>query len=83
VKHRVVGLASGILNGGKNIFSLQEAVISKDLFKGSPASQEIQYIGYTQTKAPNAGAAAALSLFHRNSLQPFDGHQLQVYDGLI
>ena len=82
MQHRVVGLASGILNGGENIFSFQEGVVSKDLFEGSPASQEIQDIGYPQTKTPNAGAAAALSFFHRYSLQPLDAPKMEVYDGL-
>ena len=82
MKHRVVGLASRIFNGGKNVFSLQEGVISKNFFEGSPAGQEIQDVRNAQTKTPNAGAASALSFFHRNSLQPFDAHKLKVYDVL-
>ena len=82
MKHRVVGLASRIFNGGKNIFSLQEGVISKNFFEGSPARQEIQDVGNAETKTPNAGAASALSFFHRYSLQPFDAHESEVYDGL-
>jgi hypothetical protein len=78
----VVGLASGILNSGENILSLQEGVISKNFFERSPTSQEIKDIGNSEAKAPNAGAASALSFFHRNSPQPFDAHKLQVYDGL-
>jgi len=81
VNHRVVGLASRVFNGGKNIFSFQEGVISKNFFEGSPARQEIQDIGNAQTKTPNAGAASALSFFHRYPLQPFDAHKLEVYDG--
>jgi len=81
VKHRVVGLASRILNGGKNIFSLQEGVIRKNFFEGSPARQEVQDVGNAETKTPNAGAASALPFFHRNSLQAFDAHKLEVYDG--
>jgi len=82
VKHRVVGLASGILNSGQNILSLQEGVISENLFEGSPANQELQDIGNSEAKTPNAGAASALSFFHRNSLQPLDAHKLKVYDVL-
>jgi len=82
VKHRVVGLASRIFNGGKNVFSLQKGGISKNFFKGSPARQEIQDVGNAETKTPNAGVASALSFFHRYSLQPFDAHELEVYDGL-
>ena len=82
MNHRVVGLAGRVFNGGKNVFSLQEGVISKNLFKGSPASQEIQDVGNAETKSPNAGAASALSFFHRYPLQPFDAHKLEVYDGL-
>ena len=82
MKHRVVGLASCIFNGGKDIFSLQEGEISKNFFKGSPARQEIQNVGNTKTKTPNAGAASALSFFHGYSLQPLDAHELEVYDGL-
>lgn len=78
----MVGLASGILDSGGNILSLQEGVISKNFFEGSPASQELQNIGNSETKTPNAGAASALSFFHRNSLQPFAAHNLKVYDGL-
>jgi hypothetical protein len=78
----VVGLASRIFNGGKNIFSLQEGVISENFFEGSPARQEIQDVGNAETKTPNAGAASTLTLFHRYSLQPFDAHQMEVYDGL-
>jgi hypothetical protein len=77
----VVGLASRVFNGGKNIFSLQEGVISKNFFEGSPPSQEIQDVGNAETKTPNAGAASALSFFHRYPLQPFDAHKLEVYDG--
>ena len=65
MNHRVVGLASRVFDGGKNIFSLQEGVISKNLFEGSPARQEIQDVGNAQTKSPNAGAASALPFFHR------------------
>ena len=75
-------MASGILNSGENILSLQEGVISKNLFEGSPACQEVQDIGNAETKTPNAGAAFALSFFHPNSLQPFDAHKLKAYDGL-
>lgn len=82
VKHRVVGLASSILNSCEDILSRQKGVIGKNLFEGSPASQELQNIGNSETKTPNAGAASALSFFHRNSLQPFDAHNLEVYDGL-
>ncbi len=81
MKHRVVGLASRVFNSGKNIFSLQEGVISKNFFKGGPARQEIQDVGNAQTKTSNAGAASALSFFHRYPLQPFDAHELQVYNG--
>jgi len=82
VKHRVVGLARRIFNSGKNIFSLQEGVISKNFFERSTARQEIQHVGNTETKTPNAGAASTLAFFHRYSLQPFDAHKLAVYDGL-
>src|SRR5208282_2641943 len=81
VNHRVVGLAGRILNGGKNVFSLQEGVISKNFFGGSPARQEVQNVGNPETKTPNAGAASALAFFHRYSLQPFVAHKLEVYDG--
>jgi hypothetical protein len=77
----VVGLASRVFNGGKNIFSLQEGVISKNFFKGSAARHKIQDVGNAETKTPNAGASSALSFFHRYSLQPFDVHKLAVYDG--
>jgi hypothetical protein len=78
----VVGLASRIFNGGKNIFSIQEGVIRENFFEGRPARQEIQDVGNAETKTPNAGAASTLSFFHRYSLQPFDAHKLEVYDGL-
>ncbi len=78
----MVGLASGILNSGKNILFLQEGVISENFFEGSSTRQEIQDIGNSQTKTTNAGTASALSFFHRNSLQPFDAHRIKVYDGL-
>jgi len=77
VKHRVVGLASRIFNGGKNIFSLQKGVISENFFERGLARQEIQNIGNAETKTANAGAASALSFFHRYSLQPFDAHKLE------
>ncbi len=78
MKHRVVGVASRIFNGGKNIFSLQEGVISENFFEGGSARQEIQDVGNSQTKTPNAGAASALSFFHRYSLQPFDARKWAV-----
>jgi hypothetical protein len=78
----VVGLVGRIFNGGKNIFSLQKGVFSKNFFEGSPARQEIQDIGNSQSKTPNAGAASALSFLHRYSLQPFEAHKLEVYDAL-
>ncbi len=82
MKHRVVGLASRIFNGGKSIFSFQKGVISKNFFERGPARQKIQDIGNAETKTPNAGAASALSFFHRDCLQPFDAHKFGVFDGL-
>jgi hypothetical protein len=76
VKHRVVGLEGRIFNGGENIFFLQEGVISKNFFEGSPARQEIQDVGNAETKTPNAGAPSALRFVHRYSLQPFGAHKL-------
>jgi len=82
MKHRVVGPASRVFNGSKNILSLPKGVICKNFFEGGPARQEIQGIGNAEAKTPNAGAASALSFFHRYSLQPFDAHKLEVYEGL-
>jgi hypothetical protein len=82
VQHRVVGLASRIFNGGKNIFPFQEGVISENFFEGSAARQEFQDVGNAETESPNAGAASALSFLHGYPLQPFDAHKLEVYDGL-
>jgi hypothetical protein len=78
----VVGLASRIFNGGKNIFSLQEGIICEDFFIGSPAGQEIQDVENAETKAPNAGAASAISFSHRYSLQSFVAHKFEAYDGM-
>ena len=50
MKHGEVGLASCIFNGGKNIFSLQEGIISENFFIASPARQEIQDAGNAETK---------------------------------
>jgi hypothetical protein len=82
VEHGVVGLASRIFNGGKNIFSLQEGIIGQDFFIRSPTRQEIQDVGNAETKTANAGAASALSFFHRYSLQPFVAHKFEAYDGM-
>ena len=82
MEHGVVGLASCIFNGRKNIFSLQEGIISEDFFIGSPARQEIQDVGNAETKTPNAGAASALTIFHRYSHQPANAHTLEVCDSL-
>ncbi len=79
VKHQVVGLARRIFSGGK---TLHEGAIRNNLFERSTARQQIQHVGNTETKTPNAGAASALSFFHRYSFQPFDAHKLEVYDGL-
>jgi len=78
----VVGLASRIFNGGKDIFPFEKGIIGEDFFIGSPARQEIQDVGNAEMKTPNAGAASALSFFDRYSLQPFVAHKFEVDDGL-
>ncbi len=54
----MVCLTSRIFNSGENIFSLQEGIVRQNFFIGSPGCEEIQYVGNTQAKAANAGAAS-------------------------
>ena len=55
MEHGVVGLASRIFNGGKNIFPLKEGITCENFFIGSPARQEIQDVGDAETKTRMQG----------------------------
>jgi len=75
----VVGLAGGILNGGKEVFSLEERVIRQDLFVRGPRRQQIEDIGDAHAKTADSRPSAALALFNRDPLQSFDAHWFRVY----
>jgi len=75
----MIGLACGILNGGKNIFPLQEWVVGEDLFVRSSSRQQIEDVRDAHAKTADARASAALALFNRDPLQSFDAHWFRVY----
>lgn len=75
----MVGLAGGVLNGRKNVFSFQERIVREDLFVGSSRCQQIEDVGDADAKAANAWASAAFARFNRDPLQPLDAHWLKVY----
>lgn len=75
----MVGLAGGVLNGGKNIFPFQKRVVREDIVVGSSRRQQIEDIRDTDAKAADAWASAALALFNRDPLQPLGAHWNKVY----
>lgn len=75
----MVGLAGGVLNGGKNVFPFQERVVREDLIVGSPRRQQIEDVRDADAKTADAWASAAFALFNRDPLQPLDAHWLKVY----
>jgi hypothetical protein len=74
----MIGLSGGVFDGGKNIFLLKKRIVGKDFFKGGFGSQQFQNICHTDSESAYAGAASALTFFHRNALEP-----LAIYNAVL
>jgi len=64
----MIGLAGGILQGGKNVF-LFKRIILDDFFERRPVRQEFQNIGEPQSATTDARPPAALFRIDGNSIQ--------------
>ena len=73
-KNYVVGLVSGVLEDGKNIFALESGIIFQDLLIGSAVAKQFEDIADTDALAADAGTASAFARFHGNSSESLEVH---------
>jgi len=63
----VIGLPGGIRDGGEDVVKLEERIIPKDFFVGSPGTQKLQDICHPDSLSANARLPAALAGFDGDS----------------
>jgi hypothetical protein len=56
----MVGLPSGILNGGQDILAFKVRIVIQHLVECRSGAQQFKHVAYANPHAPNARATAAL-----------------------
>jgi len=70
----VVGLMGRVLDGGVDVFTLKECVVSQNLIVACAIGQKFENVGDTDTLAANAGTALAFAFFDGDSFESVCAH---------
>lgn len=70
----MIGLMSGILGSGKNVFPFEVRIFLQDLVVRRAFAQKGKNIADSNSQASDAGSAATLAGFNRNSFQSLVSH---------
>lgn len=70
----MIGLTSGVGNGGEDVVPLQERVVAEDLFERGAGGKKVQDVRDAHALPADARLAAALAGFDRDPLEQFSLH---------
>jgi hypothetical protein len=71
----VIGLVSGVVDCGQNVFALKKRIILEDFIEGCPCAEQLQYIADADALAVNAGTASALAFLNGDSTEALQIHK--------
>ncbi|HUQ95472.1 MAG TPA: hypothetical protein VM120_27580 [Bryobacteraceae bacterium] len=74
MKNCVVGLMGRVLDGGVDVLTLKEGVVSKNLIVARAIGQKFKNVGDTNTLAANAGTAPTFAFFDGDSFESVCAH---------